>query len=178
MPNFAAPLTAWLDERPAWKNAAERALFLNRRGGRLTARGASDVFTAIGRTAGLNEATSACIGRHTFVTQLIRGGEDFVTVAELAGHSRLDTLRVYSQPTDEDKAAPLRTSPSTADDGQEYDDQEGDTRDRSTHRGRRPHPRWSDAGCLLPVDLQPAAGAYRYAPGRVRPRRADQPPPR
>ncbi|MEU0487328.1 hypothetical protein ABZ260_50305 [Streptosporangium sp. NPDC006013] len=46
------------------------------------------------------DATTTHIGRHTFVTQLICGGEDLVTVAELAGHTRLDTPRVYSQPTD------------------------------------------------------------------------------
>ncbi len=39
-------------------------------------------------------------------TQLIRGGEDLVT--EIAGHSRLDTLRVYSRPTDDDKHNVLR----------------------------------------------------------------------
>ncbi|MFC7641579.1 tyrosine recombinase XerC [Streptosporangium lutulentum] len=51
-PQLREPLTGWLDERPTWSNAAtEKALFLNRRGGRLTARGASDVFTAIGQAA-------------------------------------------------------------------------------------------------------------------------------
>jgi site-specific recombinase XerD len=66
------------------------------------------VFTAIAVAAGLEDPTTAHIGRHTFVTQLIRGGEDLVSVAELAGHARLDTLRVYSQPTDDDKQAALR----------------------------------------------------------------------
>ncbi|MGH3222057.1 MAG: tyrosine-type recombinase/integrase, partial [Streptosporangiaceae bacterium] len=58
--------------------------------------------------AGLDDEITAHIGRHTFVTQLIRGGEDLVTVAEIAGHSRLDTLRIYSQPTDDDKHNALR----------------------------------------------------------------------
>jgi site-specific recombinase XerD len=108
-PQLRTPLTGWLDERPTWKNASlEKALFLNRRGGRLSARGASQVFTAIGDAAGLDDDTTAHTGRHTFLTQLIRGGEDLVTVAEIAGHSRLDTLRVYSQPTDDDKHNALR----------------------------------------------------------------------
>jgi site-specific recombinase XerD len=108
-PQLRHPLLAWLDERRTWTNAATpRALFLNRRGGRLSTRAASAIFTAIAQAAGLEDATTAHIGRHTFVTQLIRGGEDLVTVAELAGHSRLDTLRVYSQPTDNDKQAALR----------------------------------------------------------------------
>ena len=108
-PQLRTLLTGWLDERPAWKNAAaERALFLNHRGGRLSARAASAVFTAIGSAAGLDDHITAHTGRHTFVTQLIRGGEDLVTVAEIAGHSRLDTLRIYSRPTDDDKHNALR----------------------------------------------------------------------
>ncbi|MFI6458638.1 tyrosine recombinase XerC [Streptosporangium amethystogenes] len=108
-PALRGPLTDWLDERPTWPGATvEKALFLNRRGGRLTTRGASDVFTAIGEAAGLDEATNAHLGRHTFVTELIRSGEDLVTVAEVAGHSRLDTLRIYSQPTETDKHNALR----------------------------------------------------------------------
>jgi integrase len=70
--------------------------------------GASAVFTAIGSAAGLDDHITAHTGRHTFVTQLIRGGEDLVTVAEIAGHSRLDTLRIYSRPTDDDKHNALR----------------------------------------------------------------------
>jgi site-specific recombinase XerD len=39
---------------------------------------------------------------------LIRGGEDLVTVAELAGQARLETLKVYSHPTDEEKQSAVR----------------------------------------------------------------------
>ncbi|MEU4329000.1 tyrosine-type recombinase/integrase [Nonomuraea dietziae] len=103
------PMIAWLDVRLTWPGAAtQRALFLNRRGGRLSTRAASAIFIASAQAAGLEDPTTAHICRHTFVTQLIRGGEDLVTVAELAGHSRLDTLRIYNQPTDDDKQAALR----------------------------------------------------------------------
>ena len=37
--------------------------------------------------------------RHTFITRLIRSGTDVVAVAELAGHSRLETTRRYSLPS-------------------------------------------------------------------------------
>ncbi|WP_433382082.1 tyrosine-type recombinase/integrase [Streptosporangium sp. CA-115845] len=108
-PQLRQPLLYWLDERRTWPGAATtKALLLNRRGGRLSARAASAIFTAIAQAAGLEDPATAHIGRHTFVTQLIRGGEDLVTVAELAGHARLDTLRIYSQPTDDDKQAALR----------------------------------------------------------------------
>ncbi|MEV4176334.1 tyrosine-type recombinase/integrase [Nonomuraea sp. NPDC049709] len=108
-PALRRPLIDWLDERRAWTGAAaQRALFLNRRGDRLSVRGASAVFTSIAEAAGLEDPITAHIGRHTFVTQLIRGGEDLVTIAEMAGHARLDTLRVYSRPTEEDKHRALR----------------------------------------------------------------------
>jgi integrase len=45
--------------------------------------------------------------RHTFATSLVRGKTDLVVVAELMGHSRLDTTRQYSLPTERDKADAL-----------------------------------------------------------------------
>jgi site-specific recombinase XerD len=41
---------------------------------------------------------SAHVLRHTCVTNLVRGGNDLVLVAELAGHRRLETTRRYSLP--------------------------------------------------------------------------------
>jgi len=40
-------------------------------------------------------------------TSLVRGQTDLVVVAELVGHSRLDTARQYSLPTEQDKADAL-----------------------------------------------------------------------
>jgi site-specific recombinase XerC len=110
-PQLRPALQAWLDERRSWPGADSKALFLNRRGGRLTTRGASGIFTAIGTAAGLDDKITAHVGRHTFVNQLVRGHEDLVLVAELAGHARLETLRIYSQPTDADKLNALRHLP-------------------------------------------------------------------
>jgi integrase len=45
--------------------------------------------------------------RHTFATQLLRGGADPVLVADLLGHSGLDTLRTYTQPDDADRERAL-----------------------------------------------------------------------
>ena len=59
-------------------------------------RGASGIFRQIADNAGLDDQTTAHILRHTFATTLIRGGTDLVIVAELVGHSRLDTVRVYT----------------------------------------------------------------------------------
>ena len=69
---------------------------------RLTTRGASGSFRQIADNAGLDDQTTAHILRHTFATTLIRGGTDLVIVAELLGHSRLDTVRIYTRPTAQD----------------------------------------------------------------------------
>jgi integrase/recombinase XerC len=54
------PLLAWLDVRLTWPGAAtQRALFLNRRGGRLSTRAASAIFTAIAQAAVLEGPTTA-----------------------------------------------------------------------------------------------------------------------
>lgn len=107
-PALRAVLADWLAERGDWPGAHGAALFLNQRGGRLSARGAGDIITAIATDAHLDgEGVSAHPLRHTFVTTLVRGGTDLVTVAELAGHARLETTRAYSLPTDEDKTKAL-----------------------------------------------------------------------
>src|SRR5207248_2126410 len=55
-PELRANLAIWLDERPDWPGAtANPALFLNRRGGRLTTRGARDVLVALAVEAHLGE---------------------------------------------------------------------------------------------------------------------------
>ena len=81
-------------DRAAWPRAAENpALFLNRRGGRLSARAVDQLLDALAADADLVDddgapAASAHTIRHTFGTNLLRNGTNIVTVAELMGHRR------------------------------------------------------------------------------------------
>ncbi|MGH3174058.1 MAG: tyrosine-type recombinase/integrase [Streptosporangiaceae bacterium] len=106
-------LQAWLGERPDWPGAGTSpALLLNRRGRRLSVRGASDIIRAIAAEANLDEEhITAHIGRHTFATTLVRGGTDLVTVADMLGHARLDTVRLYTHPTAADRERALNLLP-------------------------------------------------------------------
>jgi site-specific recombinase XerD len=103
-----AELDQWLEERPNWPHASDNpALFLNTKGGRLSARAASGIIHAIARDAALGDEPTAHVLRHTLATTLVRGHTDLVVVAELLGHARLETTRRYSLPTDKDKADAL-----------------------------------------------------------------------
>lgn len=105
-------LAGWLDERPDWPGANDSpALFLNQQGGRLGVRGAHAIITGIAAGAGLDDDTTAHVLRHTFATTLVRGGTDLVIVAELLGHARLETTRIYTWPTAEDRARAVNLLP-------------------------------------------------------------------
>ena len=101
-PPLRVALTNWLDERVRWPGADGPGLFLNRRGARISARAAHEIITTIAHTAAPDDNATAHVLRHTFATRLVRGRTDLVIVAELLGHARLETTRVYSRPTRED----------------------------------------------------------------------------
>ena len=92
------------------------ALLLNRCGQRLSVRGASDIIRAIAADANLDEEhITAHVGRHTFATTLIRGGTGLVTVADMLGHARLDTVRTYTHPPPPTSPKPSPCRHKTAD---------------------------------------------------------------
>ncbi|MFI7470570.1 tyrosine-type recombinase/integrase [Nonomuraea sp. NPDC049646] len=108
-PKLRTELHLWLDERPNWPRADDnRTLFLNAKGGRLTARAAGGIIAAIAQTAGLDDPTTAHILRHTLATTLIRGKTDLVLVAEILDHARLETTHRYGLPSDKEKEDALK----------------------------------------------------------------------
>ena len=108
-----AELALWInEERPAWPGAQTNpAVILNRRGDRLSARGAHDILLAIADQAGLSDDFTGHVLRHTFGTTLVRAGHDLVLVAELMGHARVETTRSYSLPSAADRERAINSLP-------------------------------------------------------------------
>jgi len=72
------------------------ALFVNRRGGRLSRQSAWQVLRDAAERAQIGAAVSPHTLRHSFATHLLAGGADVRTVQELLGHASVTTTQIYT----------------------------------------------------------------------------------
>jgi integrase/recombinase XerD len=73
----------------------EDAVFLNRRGGRLSRQTVHAVCERYGRLVGI-EGLHPHTLRHSYATHLVEGGADLRVVQELLGHANIATTQIYS----------------------------------------------------------------------------------
>ncbi len=73
-----------------------KALFLNKRGSRLSAAGVRRMLAKYVKKVGLIRGITPHMIRHTFATHLLEGGADLRAVQELLGHVDLSSTQVYT----------------------------------------------------------------------------------
>ena len=80
-------------------NSEEKALFLNRRGERLTRQGLWQILKGYAKSAELGTEVTPHTLRHSFATHMLSGGADLRSVQELLGHANISTTQVYTHLT-------------------------------------------------------------------------------
>ncbi|WP_018143828.1 site-specific tyrosine recombinase XerD [Alloscardovia criceti] len=79
------------------KNGVElRAVFLNKRGKRLTRQSVWEIVRNYAKLAGIKQEIHPHTLRHSCATHLIQGGADVRTVQELLGHASVTTTQIYT----------------------------------------------------------------------------------
>lgn len=92
----ARPRLAASSARQRPGGGAADVLFLNARGGALTARAVQLIVDRWVRAAAVQQRTTPHVLRHTFATHLLDGGADLRVVQELLGHATLATTQIYT----------------------------------------------------------------------------------
>jgi integrase/recombinase XerD len=87
---------AMVPERWARRGDAE-AVFLNRRGGRLSRQGAWGIVRRYGDRVGLGDRLTPHVLRHSCATHMLDHGADIRVVQELLGHASIATTQVYTK---------------------------------------------------------------------------------
>jgi integrase/recombinase XerC len=89
-------LGEYLEQRLAHADIHAQALFLNRSGGRLTARSVQRMLKQRALATGADTAVTPHRLRHSFATHLLAGGVDLRAIQELLGHASLSTTERYT----------------------------------------------------------------------------------
>ncbi len=86
----------WLAQRERLTGNDEPALFITRRGGRMTPRGVQQRIKYWGNRQGLDVSVHPHALRHSFASHLLESSGELRAVQELLGHANISTTQVYT----------------------------------------------------------------------------------
>jgi integrase/recombinase XerC len=91
-----AALRDWLKTRATFAVADEAALFVSRRGTRISARAVQSCLRQRGIRQGLPTRVHPHMLRHSFATHVLESSGDLRAVQELLGHADISTTQIYT----------------------------------------------------------------------------------
>jgi integrase/recombinase XerD len=95
---WLSPQGRALMEPQMWARRGDaEAVFINRRGGRLSRQGAWGVVRARAQQCGITDHLSPHVLRHSCATHMLDHGADVRAVQELLGHASIGTTQVYTR---------------------------------------------------------------------------------
>lgn len=89
-------LASWLGERVKLARSGEGALFVTRRGGRISARAVQQRLDHWARRQGRGNRLHPHMLRHSFASHMLESSGDLRAVQELLGHADITTTQVYT----------------------------------------------------------------------------------
>lgn len=89
-------LLAWLRERVGMANHDETALFVSKRGSRISPRSVQARVDHWAKRQGIDSKVYPHLFRHSFASHLLESSHDLRGVQELLGHANISTTQVYT----------------------------------------------------------------------------------
>jgi len=89
-------LQQWLQLRANRVAASETAIFISKRGSRLSQRSVEARLTLWCKKKGIAEHVHPHMLRHSFASHLLESSQDLRSVQELLGHSNISTTQIYT----------------------------------------------------------------------------------
>ena len=86
----------WLEARCSLADSGEEALFVSRRGNRISARSVQARIDLQARRQGTDRHVHPHLMRHSFASHLLESSGDLRAVQELLGHSDISTTQIYT----------------------------------------------------------------------------------